>query len=104
MTITPLEEIEHAVHKQFDSNTPTKDEAGEFIQKRYPRMDGGISIAIGLAALILQGYQIYRERQEARRLEAGRISSGGGKCPKCTAADITKTADGKSLCKHGFSW
>ena len=74
MSVTPLQEIENAVHEGFGDRSPTKEEAGEFIQEKYPRMDGGAAIAIALAAFILQGWQVYRTEQERRE----RLKGSGG--------------------------
>jgi hypothetical protein len=103
MARTPLEEIEAAVHEQFGARLPTKEEAGEFLHKRYPTMDGGIVIAIALAALALQGWQVYRCEQELRRQR----QSGGNppkRCPECGEPETSKNADGKSVCINGHPW
>ena len=44
MTTTPLQDLENAVHEKFGNASPTKELVGEFIQKKYPRMDGGAAI------------------------------------------------------------
>jgi 2-oxo-4-hydroxy-4-carboxy--5-ureidoimidazoline (OHCU) decarboxylase len=58
MPATPLQEMEAKLHEKFGAAPPSKEEAGEFLLKQYPRMDGGIAIAIALAALALQGWQL----------------------------------------------
>lgn len=67
--LTPIQEftkIEEQVHENF-LETPSKEEIVNFIKKKkLPINDGGISIGIAFAALILQGWSAYREAQKTR--------------------------------------
>lgn len=101
-TITPLQEIETRLHERFPDDPPSREEAGEFLHKQYPHMDGGISIAIALAALALQGWQVYREEQDRRRRT--KASTAGNACPRCGEPPERTTVDGKSVCKNGHTW
>ena len=103
MALTPLEEMEAAVHEQFGTRLPPKEEAGEFLHKRYPTMDGGITIAIALAALALQGWQVYRAEQEKRRPRLS-IIAPPKQCPVCGEQEVAKTGEGKSVCPSGNVW
>jgi hypothetical protein len=101
MALTPLEEMETVVHEQFSTRLPTKEEAGEFLHKRYPTMDGGIGLAIIIAGLVLQGWQVYRGEQEIRRQRSSAPPKG---CPQCGEPEVKKNAKGKSVCKNGHVW
>lgn len=103
MVLTPLEEMEAAVHQQFGDRFPTKEEAGEFLLKRYPKMDGGIAIAIALAALALQGWQVYRAEKDRR----SQLQSSGAppkRCPACGLPETKKNTEGKSVCENDHAW
>lgn len=102
MPATPLQEIETSVHEQFGAQPPTKEEAGELIIKKFPTMDGGIAIAIAIAALVLQGWSVYRAEQERRERLAG--SGGPKKCPECGEPALSKNAAGKSVCVNKHTW
>lgn len=100
MPLTTLEEMELEVHEKFDQKPPTKEEAGEFLVKCYPRMDAGLLIAI--AGLILAAWQVGRGEVDRWR-QARQSSGGGGKCPQCTEDDIKKNRQaGKAVCEHGY--
>lgn len=99
MPQTPLQEIEAVVHDQFE-NPPTNEQAAEVIQKQFPKMDGGLSIAIALAALVLQGWQIYREETRQR----ARGTGGGSRCPQCGHTEVSKDSAGRSVCDQGHTW
>jgi len=103
MTLTPLEEVEVSMHEHFGARAPTKEEAADFLHNRYPTMDGGISIAIALAALALQGWQIYRAEQDRRR-QLQSIDSPPNKCPTCKEPELRKNAEGKSVCINEHAW
>jgi len=96
--VTPLETIEREVHEKFGDEPPSKEKAAEFI-KSLPSMDGGATaIAIALAAFVLQGYQVYTERQRAR-------IGAGGNCPVCgKPADSINKHSGRWECVKGHSW
>lgn len=102
MPATPLQEIEAKLHERFDDDPPSREEGGEFLLEQYPRMDGGISIAIALTALALQGWQVYRSERD-RRLQAS-VAGGENKCPECKNPEIGKSDDGKSVCKNDHTW
>jgi len=116
MSLTPLEEVEAAVHEQFGEYKPTKKEAGEFIHKKYPKMDGGITIAIALAALALQGWQVYRserdrwERNQANGPPIDPPENDNSKepppnnCPECDNPAVKTDSQGKSSCVNGHTW
>ncbi len=100
VALTPLEDIESEVHEHFGDDEPSADEVVEFL-RTSPRMDGGATaIAIALAALVLQGYQIYTDRQRAR-------IGAGGNCPTpgcgLPASSINKYS-GRWECARGHSW
>lgn len=99
MSLTPIQEIESASHAQFES-PPTKEELGQFLQKQYPKMDGGAAIAIALAALVLQGWQVYRAEQ-ARRAAAG---GGSNRCPQCKLPEVRRDKDGRAVCENQHTW
>ncbi|HJP98878.1 MAG TPA: hypothetical protein VJ862_09980 [Rhodanobacteraceae bacterium] len=101
-TMTPLQEIESGLHERFADSRPSKKEAGEFLLKQYPQMDGGISIAIALASLALQGWQVYIDRQE--RVARAKASARGNACPQCGKPPERTTIDGKSVCENGHTW
>ncbi len=102
MPLTPLEETEAVVHEKYGSTPPTKEEAGEFLIKRFPRMDGGVSIAIGVAGLIIAGWQLWIAQKQEREARQSGIG-GGKKCPHCSKDDIKKNKKaGKFVCKHGY--
>jgi hypothetical protein len=98
VSLTPLEEIETAVHSQFDE-VPTAEQAAEVIRKRTPQMDLGVTIAI--AALVLQGWQLWREEQDRRRARAGSTPSN---CPQCGHPEVRKDANGRRVCDQGHAW
>lgn len=100
MVLTPLEEIEAEVHEHFGDDQPTENEVVQFL-RTSPKMDGGVTaIVIALAAVVLQGYQIYTERQRAR-------IGAGGNCPTLgcglPASSINKYS-GRWECERGHSW
>jgi hypothetical protein len=101
-TSTPLQDIEARLHERFPNAPPSKEEAGEFLRKQFPHMDGGISIAIALAALALQGWQVYRSERDRRR--EAKPSMDGDTCPQCGEPPERTTVDGKSVCKNGHTW
>lgn len=101
MAMTPLQDIEARLHAQYGDAVPTKEAAGDFLVKAYPRMDGGLAIAIALAALALQGWQVYRDERD----RAGTGSRGGvNRCPDCGKPPLSKDADGNFVCKNGHCW
>ena len=102
MPATPLQEIETAVHEKFGALPPTKEDAGELILKKFPAMDGGLAIAIAIAAFVLQGWSVYRAEQERRERLAG--SGGPRKCPHCGNPEVSKDANGKSVCVNNHTW
>lgn len=101
-TMTPLQDIEATLHERFADSRPSKQEAGEFLLKQYPQMDGGITIAIAIAGLALQGWQVYRSEQ-GRRLQAN-SSINRNACPRCGEPAERTTLDEKSVCKNGHTW
>lgn len=101
-TITPLQEIEARLHERFPDSRPSREEAGEFLHKQYPQMDGGISIAIALAGLALQGWQVYRFERDRR--DQAKSSTNGGACPQCGKPPEKTTIVGKSVCENGHTW
>lgn len=99
MTMTPLEEIEARLHAHYGDEVPTKEAAADFLATQYPRMDGGLAIAIALAALALQGWQVYRDERDRS------VARGGvNRCPECGRPPLSKDADGNFVCKNGHCW
>lgn len=101
-TLTPLQELEAGLHERFTDSRPSKQEAGEFLLKQYPSMDGGLTIAIAIAGLALQGWQVYRSERD-RRAQA-QSANDGDTCPTCGSPAERTTIDGKSVCKSGHTW
>ena len=98
MVLTPLEEIEAEVHKHFGDNKPSEEQLQKFLPT-LPRMDGGATaLILVLIPILLQGYQIYMER------ERDRINAGGN-CPRCgkPASSINRYS-GRWECVNGHSW
>jgi hypothetical protein len=102
MPMTPLQEIEARLHDYYGTTPPTQEEAGNFVVKQFPKMDGGLSIAIALAALALQGWQVYRTERD-RSIEAKTSGDGNG-CPRCGNPELSKDPSGKSVCKNNHTW
>ncbi len=102
MPATPLQEMEAKLHEQFGDSPPTKEEVGAYLLKQYPRMDGGLAIAIALAALALQGWQVYRSERDRKLQSKG--AGGSNSCPQCGSPEVSKNAGGKSVCKNNHTW
>jgi hypothetical protein len=100
MPLTPLQEIESSAHSEFGDQRPKKETLAELIVRRYPKMDGGISIALILAGLVLQGWQTWEGHKALRIAEAGQ----GNRCPKCGRPSIGHTKTGKFKCARGDTW
>lgn len=101
MPLTPLEHVEASIHQQFGEKKPSPKEAGDYLVKRFPRMDGGIAIAIALTALALQGWDTYRKEMELRRQ---RLEASGNpprkNCRNCGSKNIEKDLDGSWYCNE----
>lgn len=95
--MTPLEEIEAKVHERFGQKVPTRADVDSFLSALLGA-DFGAAELIALAGVILQGYQIYAAREQARL-------GSGGNCPTCRlpAQGINKYS-GRWECAHGHSW
>lgn len=102
MSMTPLQEVEARLHEHYGDAPPTKEEAGKFLLKQFPRMDGGIAIAIALAALALQGWQVYRSERD--RYKQNKASGGGSNCPQCGSPALSRNAAGQSVCVNSHAW
>jgi hypothetical protein len=98
--LTPLQLFEKVAHQNFYDRQPSEHEVADFLHKRFPQMDGGLSIAIALAALILQGWQVYRYEQD----RLGSIVIPPGNCPWCGRPAQTKNVLGQSVCAKGHTW
>ena len=100
MLLTPLEEVEAEVHEYFGDNKPSEEQLQEFL-RTLPRMDGGATaLILALIPILMQGYQIYMERERSR-------IGAGGNCPTpgCgkPASSINKYS-GRWECANGHSW
>lgn len=117
-SITPFQElakIEDQVHAEFDIK-PSEKEIINFIEtKELPKNDGGISLGIAIAALILQGWSVYRDEQMRKGQSPPPpnipIDSDGNLpdqplCPleDCRQPSIPHFEPGTFYCKNGHIW
>jgi hypothetical protein len=99
MTLTPLEEMEDAAHEKFGLDTATKEEVGKYLTKAFPTMDGGVSVGIAVAGLIIQGWRAWEDHKKSKR----EPDAGGSRCPECSDEDIKRNKKaGKLVCEHGY--
>lgn len=118
-TMTPVQvlpEIEDLLHDEFGEQQPNKEQIADFLEKKnIPRNDGGISIAIAIAALVLQGWSVWREEQERRKQNPPPPPPPPDEpvtlpqppiCPveKCGEPAALLLNTGEFICKNGHKW
>lgn len=100
MDYSPLQDIEESAHDQFPGPNPPDEHAlAGYIQEKLPKMDGGASVAIALAALVIAGWEAVQNHRARRTKNGGPIG-----CPKGGHPPIVRTEDGKLVCAEGHVW
>ena len=98
MAFEPLVDgLEAAAHEEFGVGRPSEDALVEFIRNHFPKMLVGELIAA--AALMLQGWQLWRSERD--RQKGG---NGGPHCPKCNKPAIARNKRGRLKCINGHTW
>jgi hypothetical protein len=110
-----LPEIEVLLHDEFGEQKPSEEQVVTFLEKKsIPRNDGGISIAIAVAALLLQGWSVYREEQKRKNQSPPPPPPPGNPVPSpqppicpvkdCGLEPALTLNTGEYICMNGHKW